>query len=363
MASRLLIDIGPASGAHGQRGIGRYVRGLVAGIALLPDDMSGRIWAMGERGPTLDTFGVRVAQGVQVHGPRWAPTWVSGPFATRAALRESGAAVLHQTDPQRPWAGRGTSSIVTVYDLIPLAETGLLRSWRPDHQALYRRYLHQVRSAAAILAISDTTALELQERLGIEPRRIDVVYPVVGPAVRLARIETAEPTFLYVGALDSHKQPELAVRALAAFRSRSGGGRLRFIGPVDAEREQVLRALVASLGVTADVTFEGHVADEDLDRAYGSAAALLWTSRNEGFGLPPVEAAIRGVPVIAVETRAAVETLRGVATIVPPDIQAVASAMANPVAPTAQALDALVERFSAASAARSLANCYRKVLD
>jgi glycosyltransferase involved in cell wall biosynthesis len=98
-------------------------------------------------------------------------------------------------------------------------------------------------------------------------------------------------------------------------------------------------------------------------RTYASAAALLWTSRHEGFGLPPVEAAIRGVPVIAVETRAAVETLGGIATIVPPDSDAIAGAMVDPVVPTAQALEVLVGRFSPASVAQSLAHCYGKVLD
>jgi len=359
----LLIDVGPAVGDHGQRGIGRYVRGLATSISAFPDDLRERIWAMGSAGPTLESFGARAIPRATRRGIGPIPAWVTGRTVTAGALKQSGAHVLHSTDPQRPWIPAKVRSIVTVYDLIPLQEREMLQSWRFDHRLAYRGYIRQVESAARIVAISQATADELCERLGIAPERVDIVYPAVAATADIERNEPSEPTFLFVGALDSHKQPELALRAFGQFRSRSGHGRLRYIGPSDDRQERGLQALAAQLGLTDSVSLEGRISDEDLERAYGAATALVSTSRVEGFGLPPVEAVLRGVPVIAVESRAARETLEGAGTIVPADAEAIAEAMSHPRDPGDAAVDAVRERYSIASASRALAESYRRMLD
>jgi glycosyltransferase involved in cell wall biosynthesis len=362
LASNLLIDIGPAVGGHGQRGIGRYVRGLAACIATFPDDLVTRIWGLGFPGPTLFSFGPRSVLFKSRSGLGRLPAWASGRFAIDAGLKEAGAQVLHATDPQRPWTDRAVPSVVTVYDLIPLREPEMLRSWRLDHQVVYRWYLRQIGSAARIIAISRTTAEDIQERLRIPSERIEVVYPVVDPPPTIDRIQPPEPTFLVVGALDIHKQPELALRAFGRFRADHGFGRLRYIGPSNATQERRLGELAAQLGVTRSVSIEGWISDVDLESAYAAATALISTSRIEGFGLPPLEAALRGVPVIAVRTAAAIETLEGAAAIVPADANAIAEAMSHPAKPPRAAVAALRDRYSIGRSARALAGIYRSLM-
>jgi glycosyltransferase involved in cell wall biosynthesis len=252
---------------------------------------------------------------------------------------------------------------VTVYDLIPLRERELLQSWRFDHRLTYRRYLGQIQAATRIVAISRATAEDLQTRLGIARERIDIVYPLVLPPARIDRREPSEPTFLVVGALDAHKQPELALRAFGRFCSRFGSGRLRFIGPSDRVQGHRLHALAVELGLAGSVSVEGRISDEELEQAYGMATALISSSRVEGFGLPPVEAVLRGVPVIAVETAAALETLEGTARIVPANAEAIAEAMADPLKPPALAVRRTRDRYSIGSVARSLEDAYRRLLD
>lgn len=358
----LIIDVGPAAGAHGQRGIGRYVRGLAAAIETFPEDLVRRVWAVGLEGPALDSFAARGTAVPIAAVPRWVPTWATPRRGWDLALEKSGAQVLHATDPQRPRVPRSAVSLVTVYDLIPLREPGMIQSWRLDHQLSYRRYIRLIQSAARVLAISRATAEDLEERLGVPSERIDVVYPVVASFGQLPRTPPPEPTFLFVGSLDAHKQPDLALRAFALFRSRFGYGRLRYVGPSDQRQELRLRNLAEELGVGAAVALEGRVSEADLARAYGSATALLATSRMEGFGLPAVEAALRGVPVIAVPNPAATEILGGVAAIVPADPEAIAEAMAHPPVANEAAVHAMRERYSTASVARLLAESYRRIL-
>jgi len=362
LVANLLIDVGPADGDHGQRGIGRYVRGLAASIAEFPEDLASRIWAVGFLGPTLEAFGARATTHAATRGLGQAIGWSSGRLPLSDALQQSGASVLHATDPQRPKTDPPIRSVVTVYDLIPLREPAILRSWRLDHRLAYRRYLQQVESAARIVAISQSTAEDLQERLQIRPDRIDIIYPVVAAPADFQRAAAPEPTFLCVGALDTHKQPELALRALSLFRSRYGPGRLVYIGPADPLQERRLISLAAEVGIGDSVSFAGRVSDSDLEAAYGRATALLSTSRTEGFGLPPVEAVLRGVPVIAIDNPAARETLEGVAKIVPPDAGAIADAMSDPLEPPEPEVARMRERYSISSGTRSLADTYRRML-
>jgi glycosyltransferase involved in cell wall biosynthesis len=360
--SSLLIDVRPAGGAHGARGIGRYVSGLAASVARFPDDLVGRIWVLGFPGPAMDPFGPRTVTTGGSSLPGWIPSWATWRWTADAAIRTSRARAMHATDPQRPWSNPRVPTVVTVYDLIPLREPDLIRSWRLDHQLVYRWYLRQIRSATRIVAISEATSEDLRERLAIAPDRIDVVYPVVEPPAEIRRILPSEPTFLCVGALDPHKQPELALRAFGLFRARTGRGRLRFIGPLDPAKARPLHELAARLGVAGAVTIEGRLTDPDLEDAYASATAVLSTSRIEGFGLPAVEAAVRGIPIIAVETPAALETVDGVAVMVPGDAEAIADAMTDPAEPGELAVRAIRKRYSSTSAAAALADCYRNVL-
>ena len=213
------------------------------------------------------------------------------------------------------------------------------------------------------MAISQATADDVAERLGVSPDRIAIVAPVVVAPQALRRVPDPDgPTFLFVGALDPHKQPELAVEAMAQFRAHNGGGRLRFIGPSSDSQKTLLRNMAAHLGILGSVQFDGRISDADLDSAYGSATAMLSTSRIEGFGLPPVEAVLRGVPVISVDIPSARETVGLAATLVPPSADAIAAAMAAPKVPTPEATAQIRDRYSRSSAAEALWSAYSRLL-
>jgi glycosyltransferase involved in cell wall biosynthesis len=363
MARRVLLDVGPATGGHGQRGIGRQVRGIVESLQEWPPDRRELVWAVGQPSPTLRLLGDR---GIESRLSRIRPTDLGlalGRLAENAALRRSGAQVLHSTDPFRPWTSSHVLRIVNAYDLIPLREPGLQASWRPHHRFAYRAFLNQLRSADLIVANSQMTAVDVAERLAVPENRIVVVSPVVVAPMRLpTHKEPAVPTFLYVGGLDVSKQPELGVEALARFRERHGEGRLVFVGPSSERQRAGLLDRARGAGVLQAVDLRGHVPDEELESMYLTATALLSTSRLEGFGLPPVEAALRGCPVISVDIPTARETVGEVATLVPSDPEAVAAAMANPRPPAPEAVARLAARYSRRAAAEALWAAYEPLI-
>jgi glycosyltransferase involved in cell wall biosynthesis len=338
------------------------VRGLIEAIGEWPPEHQDLIWALVMPEATLPAFEGRTVGSRLLRVRPGDLGWALGSPAIARALRRASADVFHATDPLRPVRLKSIRQVVTAYDLIPLREPAMLSSWRPHHRHAYRLYLDQLRHADVIVAISKATAADLAERLGIEESRMTVVYPVVRTPRVLARIPSAEPVFLYVGGLETHKQPELAVASLAEFRRAQGGGRLRFVGPSSPEQQGGLRSQAEALRVADWVSFEGRLTDDALDAAFATATALLSPSRIEGFGLPGVEALLRGVPVVAVDTPAARETVGSSAALVPSNSSAIAAAMTAPIPVADSVRAAIADRFSTKTAAASLWAAYEKLL-
>ncbi len=125
---------------------------------------------------------------------------------------------------------------------------------------------------------------------------------------------------LYVGSLNPFKRPDTVVRALG--RLRREGLRppvLRMVGRPDPADRRRIEALAGAEGVADLVRIEGVVPYSDLPALYGRAAALVYPSAVETFGLPPLEAMACGCPVIAGNRTSVPEIVGDAAVLVDPD--------------------------------------------
>jgi len=120
-----------------------------------------------------------------------------------------------------------------------------------------------------------------------------------------------------VGNRKGHKNEVAAVRALSDLRSYQKI-RLVFSGPPSKE----LLDEAERLGVSSRVQFAGRLSEEELRAYYQQAAALVFLSLYEGFGLPMIEAMAVGCPVIASSTTALGEIAGEAAVLVNPTNQA-----------------------------------------
>ncbi len=126
----------------------------------------------------------------------------------------------------------------------------------------------------------------------------------------------AVPYVLYANGIEAHKNPRLAIDAIA----RTGGGvRLVMTGTWSARRLQELRGHARDAGVDGRVDWLGHVPGTRLAALRRDAVAALVPSRAEGFGLPLLEALAAGTPAIAADIPVLRETGGHAAAYLPPD--------------------------------------------
>ncbi|MCW2544224.1 MAG: glycosyl transferase group 1 [Frankiales bacterium] len=105
------------------------------------------------------------------------------------------------------------------------------------------------------------------------------------------------PVLLYAGRIMWQKNIELAIDTV---RLLGSSARLVIAGMVDEKSAGYLEELRA-LAVGLPVTFESAPSDQRLRELYGQATALLFTPRNEDFGMVVLEAMAAGTPVLSVD--------------------------------------------------------------
>ena len=223
---------------------------------------------------------------------------------------------------------------VTVHDLSFLHEP----AWFRPGRALYYRYAlgRSVRVATRIIADSQATATDLEEMLGIEKDRIDVIPLGVGEEFRPVSEERQHAVrkkyglpghfLLYVGTLEPRKNLTRVIEAWNRVAPECDQD-LVLAGRPGWKVAPILRTAAES-PFTSRIHFPGFVAQSDLPALLGAAHALIWPSLCEGFGLPPIEAMACGVPVLTSNVSSLPEIAGDAAILVDPrDIDAIAQGM------------------------------------
>ena len=219
--------------------------------------------------------------------------------------------------------------VVTIHDVSYARHP----EWYPYKRDPLRRAFYRRSAVAADRIITDSafSKAEIVAAYGVaarfDRRRAAGGIPDVHAGPSLPLPAACPPRFvLHVGDLHARRNLEMVARALQAVRARN-----RSVQDVSiwcspgsiAARGAALEALIARAGgATPLVTFAGPVDEPTLLALYRSAAALVYPSRYEGFGLPLLEAMSCGVPVIAAPRRPSPKSTGDAAVLLDPDDEA-----------------------------------------
>lgn len=210
---------------------------------------------------------------------------------------------------------RGVKIYFVVYDLLPV----LKPEWFPEVIAqVFPPWLKTISTVSdGLIGISRAVADEFKAWLNTAEldrvRDLQVGYFHLGADIEnsepsrglpadaskvLAALQT-RPTILMVGTVEPRKGH---VQALAAFEKLWAGGadlNLAIVGKAGWRLNGFDEALRNHPERTKRLFWFEGISDEYLEKIYHAASCLLIASKGEGFGLPLIEAAQKGVPIIA----------------------------------------------------------------
>jgi glycosyltransferase involved in cell wall biosynthesis len=323
MSPRLRVGVDLVWMGERAGGIGRYARELLAALAAKEDVelhvFFGRDLPPAIRAEPWAEAASWIRLPVRVGGPplHLAATFVVTPAL--AAVRRLD--VLHGPANVVARVAPGVRRVVTMHDAIwrhagdDWGSTDAIR-------AMERVSVPSVRSADRVITGSHAAAGDLVTQLGLDPGRVDVVPHGVRPpgsrttvtpeAALRQRLDLGEgPVVLCVAQKRGYKRHDVLVRALRAIDDPA----VRLVLPGEPTAfESELRRLAADLGVSDRVRFVDWVSDADLEGLYALSTCVILPSEVEGFGLPVLEAMVRGLPV-ACSRRGALGEVAGAAAL------------------------------------------------
>jgi len=308
MAGRTIIGFDAKRIVRNGTGLGNYGRTLVNDLAAL-DDFDLRLYAP-DSGLTHLRSQIVGRSNVDFCYPRRAHTslgkamWRSAGIVKQ--LVRDNVQLYHGLSGELPKgiSSSGIRSVVTIHDLIFLRHPEFYK--KVDVKLYTRKFRQTLLEADRIVAISECTRRDICEYGEIDASRIDVIYQSCSPRFseepqpwRMWKVrekyDLPDRYILSVGSIEERKNTLLAVRALHHLPDDVS---LVIVGR-QTPYSDLIREYLLEHRMHDRVQILHGVPDEDLPPLYRMADCFVYPSRYEGFGIPIIEAANQGLPVVA----------------------------------------------------------------
>jgi glycosyltransferase involved in cell wall biosynthesis len=275
---RVGLDVRPLGGATGARGVGRYIRELIATLE--------------QTEPKLEL--VRFERQRNAVGPDFIWGRLLGPSWLRALDID----LWQATFLAPPRVPRDLPWVSTIHDLIPLR---FPKHFPWKNRLVFARSLAWSSKADRVVAVSPFTADRIRERFPACRERVVVIPPSVALEWRDAQqpgiAGVDRPYLISLGGFDPLKGVEdLLLPAFQRLAQERPELQLVLTGAPSAWRDRIERKLVGS-ALHGRVIFPGLLAPNAHAAAIAGARAVVVSSREEGFGLPAIEGLALGVAV------------------------------------------------------------------
>ncbi|MBI4034502.1 glycosyltransferase family 4 protein [Candidatus Saccharibacteria bacterium] len=210
--------------------------------------------------------------------------------------------LVHFSMTQQPILYFG-QSLTTVHDLTTARFRNPAKNWLvfSFKQAIYRSVIKLVaRKSKQIITASQYVRQDLADFAKLDPAKIEVIYEaadkIEDKPVSVSQLKSGR-YLLYVGRPLPHKNLKRLIEAFALLQNKRPGLKLVLAGKSDANYRRLEK--FADQKAIKNIVFTGFIEDAKLRWLYEQAAAYVFPSLSEGFGLPGLEAMHYGLPVIS----------------------------------------------------------------
>lgn len=212
---------------------------------------------------------------------------------------------------------QGAAVVVMIHDLIPLTQPQFCA---PLFTLVFRKWLHAMLACVdGVICNSAATEAELHAYAAGQGLRLPPTAPFrlgsdlpVAPDARVRKsIETfldgQVPCFGAVGTVEARKNYGWLLDVFEELWAEGVEARLLIAGRPNADSHALVRRMKQHPEQGSRLLTVFDASDAEIAGVYAHCRALVFSSRAEGFGLPLVEARVRGCPVIAGELPAFAE--------------------------------------------------------
>lgn len=178
-------------------------------------------------------------------------------------------------------------------------------------------------TSAKIVTISEFCKKDIVDHYKISPEKVEVIYnPIIIDekktdfTILTEKYGIEKKQYYYtVSSLAKHKNLITLLKMIRLMKTEGENPKLVITGvKVNAANEIMQYIKENDLG--NNVVYTGFISNEDRNALYDNCKVFLFPSVFEGFGMPPVEAMMRGVPVITTRMTSLYEVTQGKAIYV-----------------------------------------------
>jgi glycosyltransferase involved in cell wall biosynthesis len=314
-------------------GVARYTLELLRALRETQPDLELRLLL--NRKMTDQELDIELAPVPKLRAPNFPSRLAWMQAILPVALAAQRADVCHFTNFDGPLVNP-RPSVVALHDV----SLQTMPELHPQRRVTRLRALMRLAAqrASRVVCLTEIAPRAANARLDLDPARGCKRAAGVAPAFRplddgLAVAATCDrygvqPGYvLFTGTIEPRKNLVTLARAYAQLRAEGFDRRLVMCGDWGWKSGD-LRPAIESLGIADDVVFTDHVPDDDLVALINGAAAFVYPSLHEGFGIPIIEAMACGVPVVTSNRGALAEVAGGAAILADPtDADDLAAAM------------------------------------
>lgn len=196
--------------------------------------------------------------------------------------------------------------VVVMHDMIPLLYPDVCTEYVSK-----ARYLASIDRADAIVAVSESTKRDIINIYGVDASKITIISPGIDladyrrdySAEELERIRgkyhLPSQFLLFLGTIEPRKGIDKLIQAFDIIKAKSGYQQLKLViaGGKGWKYDKIFE-LFENSRFKDDIVFTGYLDESDKIQIYKLAAAFVFPTLYEGFGMPVLEAMAAGTPTI-----------------------------------------------------------------